>query len=208
MTSMDNLEWTKTAKHVDNASLDVGFVISDSFYYGADNDFTPEEWESSRTRITQPELPKFGDFVLGEDVGDAGELLKYYRDVLILAKEHNKQIENRSSYFWIRPLIYKRDEFAITFPWYDTYEEIRRFLESAEEHKEGQVFWDRDQCWELTAHARNGRLYIREWDPDYEEEHVSVSLDFASLRSQIEPTRNRIDNILTQLRAALGKDYW
>lgn len=205
---MDELEWTKTAKPVDHASLDVGFVISDSFYYGADNDFTLEEWESSRTKITQPKLSKFGDFVLSSDVGDVGELLNYYRDVLILAKEHKKRIENRSSYFWIRPLIYERDEFAITFPWYDTYEETKRFLESVEEKEEGQVFWDRDQCWELTAHARDGRLYLREWDPDYEEEHVSVSVDFASLRSQIKPTKNRTESILTQLRAALGRDYW
>lgn len=50
-----------------------------------------------------------------------------------------------SPYFWMRPLIFAREDSAITFPWYDTWEESARVLEALASVHEGLVFHDRDR---------------------------------------------------------------
>ena len=136
------------------------------------------------------------------------ELTEYYKDVIRLEQRHKKKIATQEEYFWMRPVIYRHDDFAVRFPWYDTYDESKHFLENLESVNDDEVFWDRDQCWELAVYAKDGRLYIREWDPDDEEDHVRINCPRDQLCGQVAFVRQRFDRIMDQLRAGLGHDYW
>ena len=206
---MNELDWLSNTNSVDDATLDIGFIVRSSFYYGDENNFTPEQWESLREPLRQPDVERFGDFVLAYNIEHrVTELIAYYKDVVRLARKHSKKLANQKSYFWMRPLIYRHDDFAVTFPWYDTYGESERFFDNLANATDGEVFWDRDQCWELTVYAKDGRLYVREWNPDDEEEHVQFNCPLDNLCGQVEAVRKRSDAIMDQLRAGLGNDYW
>ena len=206
---MDDIDWLDATTAVDAVELDIGFIIRDTFYYGEPNNFTPEDWQTLRELICQPDLDLFGSFALASNVeSKLTSLIDYYKDVVRLADKHGKNIQNQQSYFWLRPLIFRRDEFTVSFPWYDTYTESVRFLDDLACPAEGEVFWDRDQCWELSIYAQDDRLYIREWNPDDEEEHVGVNCPTDQLCGQVVGVRERFDRVMDQLRAGLGGDYW
>ena len=206
---MDDIDWLDATTPVDAVELDVGFIIRDTFYYGEPNNFTPEDWQTLREPICQPDLDLFGSFALASNVeSKLVSLIDYYKDVVRLAGKHGKNIQNQQSYFWLRPLIYRRDEFTVSFPWYDTHVESQRFLDSIASISEGEIFWDRDQGWELTVYCRNDRTYIREWNPDDNEEHVQINCPSRQLCEQVAGVRERVDRVVGQLRSHFGHDYW
>ena len=206
---MDDIDWLDATNSVDAVELDIGFIIRDTFYHGEPNNFTPEDWETLREPLCQPDIKLYGNFALASNVESKVEaLLDYYQDVIRLANKHGKNIQDQRSYFWLRPLIYRHEEFTVSFPWHDTHAESQRFLDSVAAPSDGEIFWDRDQGWELTVYGKDGRTYIREWNPDDNEEHIRINCPSRQLCEQVAGVRERVDQIIGQLRSHFDHDYW
>jgi hypothetical protein len=206
---MDDPEWVSRAKPVERAVIEIGFLISDSFYFGPENDFSPEQWKSLREPLYQPAIERHGNYVLTNALSETpSELLKHYADVIRMRDKHGKRWQMQPTYFWMRPLIFSPGAFDISFPWYDTWEETKPLLDALERPGEGEIFSDLEQGWEVAIVASGGRLLIRQEDFDSGEEQECVSLDRASLTTQIPLLRDRCDRVLSELRVELGHDYW
>ncbi len=206
---MDRPEWISRAKPVEAVSVDVGFLISENFYYGPDNGFTQEQWQKLREPLYRPQVEQYGDYLLSSELSESAvELVRYYQDVLRLVARHRKEIGQQSQYFWMRPVIFARGEFAITFPWYDTWEEATPVLDALAGSGEGLLLHDLDQGWEFHAFAEGDRLFLRQGDFDSDEEHFAIAADRAQLGGQVPAVRERVGRLMQELSAALGRDYW
>jgi hypothetical protein len=206
---VDRPEWISRAKAAANVTVDVGFLISKTFYYGPENGFSQEQWQQLREPLLQPALEQYGDFLLSAALGESvEELIQYYRDVVRISAKHRKEIRQQSPYFWIRPLIFSRGEFAISFPWYDTWEEALPVLNALVATGDGLLFDDLDQGWQLQMFAEGGHLYLRRSDFDSGEEQCIIAANRAQIAGQVPALRNRVAQQLQELTAALGRDYW
>lgn len=202
-------EWVSRARAVESAAVDVGFMISDSFYFGPENNFTPEQWKTLREPLYQPKLQCHDKYVLTEALTKRKprkELFKYYADVLRLMEKFGKP--RQPVYFWMRPLVYWAGDFKISFPWYDTWEEARPLLAALEVGRDGDVFEDLEQGWEVNIFASVGRLFLRQGNFDSKEELECVSCDRARLARQVPRLRERTEQVLSELRSHFGQDYW
>ena len=206
---MDEIDWLDATSTVDSVQLDIGFIIRDTFYYGEPNNFTPEDWQTLREPLRQPDLKLFGSFALASEVEfRVATLIDHYEDVLRLAHKHGRNIQDQQSYFWLRPLIYRSDELNVSFPWYDTLAESKRFLDSIASGGDGELFWDCDQGWELTVYGLKNRTYIRERNPENGGEHTRINFPSSQLCEQVAVVRERVDRIVRQLRLHFGHDFW
>lgn len=206
---MSRPDWISRAKPVDPVSVDVVFLVSETFYYGPENGFTAEQWETLREPLYSPKVDRYGKYVLSEALdGSADELVRYYQDVVRLAARHRKELKTDSSYFWIRPLIFARGELDITFPWYDTWAEAAPVLDALASPDDGQLFRDMDQGWDFEAFAEAERLFLRRGNSDSGEDLFIIATRRAAVMSQIPTVRGRVERLLQQLTAAMGRDYW
>jgi hypothetical protein len=204
---MELPDWIPRAKSVVALTVDVCFLISDSYYFGDENDLGQFRRPEFREPLYQPKIDRYGNVALTSSVENSvSELIAYYRDVVRLAEKHRKTVQ--AHYFWLRPLIFEQNEFAISFPWYDTQQESERFLWNLSRSEPGEIFWDADQCWELTVWADADTLYFREWDPDHEEEHAVVRCNKLMIQGQISAVQERLTSVLQRLREAIGHDFW
>jgi hypothetical protein len=206
---MDRPEWISRAKPIETVVVDVGFLISESFYFGPESDFTQEQWEQLREPLYRPKVERYGDYLLSSELREsAAELVRYYQDVLRFVANHRKETAQQSHYFWMRPLIFARGTFAITFPWYDTWQEATPVLDALAGPGEGLLFHDLDQGWEFHAFVEGDRLFLRQGDFDGGEEHFAIGVDRAQLVGQVPAVRERVGRLVQELSAALGRDYW
>ncbi len=206
---MDRPEWISRAKPVEAPTVDIGFLISDTFYYGPENDFSQEQWQRLREPLYKPNAERYGKYLLSAALEDsAAELVRYYQDVVRLIGHHGRTMEQELHYFWMRPLIFVREQVAITFPWYDTWEEAVPFLDALTRPDDGLLFEDLEQGWEVNAFAECGQLFLRQGDFDIGEEYIVVATDRAQLSGQVPAVRQRIVRLLQEMSAALGHDYW
>jgi hypothetical protein len=206
---MGESEWISRVMPVEVVIVDVGFLISESFYYGPENGFTQEQWQQLREPLYRPKVERYGDYLLSSELSDsAAELVRYYQDVLRLVARHRKEIGQQSQYFWTRPLIFARGGFAITFPWHDTWGEATPVLDALAGPGEGLLFHDLEQGWEFHAFAEGDRLFLRQGNFDSGEEHFAIATDRAKLGGQVPAVRDRVGRLVQELSAALGRDYW
>jgi hypothetical protein len=208
MTGNFDIDWIADTSPVESVSVDVGFYVSEDFYYGDQNDPIALQSGKWRKPLYKPAVKSAGPWVLISS-GDlvVSELVLYYEDVLSKVQRHRLNLLKYLHYFWMRPfLIY--DANTVTFPWYGTSTEADRLLSTIQGAVEGEVFFDCDQCWEIDMYALNRRLHIREWDPDYQEEHLRINCPLESLQRQCREMRLKTNNVLDELKTALGDDFW
>jgi hypothetical protein len=206
---MQRPEWTRRAEPAVSVNADIGFLIRESYYYGPENSFTQEQWNQLREPLYQPKVAQFHGYVLSAELAEsASELVTYYLDVVRLCARHQKDIARQKTYFWIRPLIFAGEEFAITFPWYDTWAESAPVLDALATLDDGPLYDDVDQGWEFQAFAESGILFLRQADPDSNKEHVVIATDHLALADRVQRIGPRVARVLTELTAALGRDFW
>ena len=200
-------DWKQSAILQNDVKVDIGFMASESFYFGPDNGFTPEQYEELRAPLYQPKLKRSGQFILSSEIiGNEEELIKHYQDIAMKYKEYGKDI-SKSTHFWNRPVIYN-SEFVISFPWHDKFGEGRNVLDNLTSTEDGNVYWDADQGWELEITAEEDFMYAREWDPDNEELHCQVKFDRVQVRQQATALIPNISVLIKKLSEAVGHDYW
>ena len=204
-------DWFDSAVLVENAFVEVGFVLFPDFYYGPDRHTDIAERKLVEP-LYAPNIPRSAEKLAtaNEVQGHIDELIKYYFDVVRLSKKHSKSFEQVRQYFWLRLFIKNADgRFHVSFPWYDTLSEMEGLLKSlANPPANGEVHWDRDQCWELEMDAHNEMLFVREWDPDYEEVHVTGKLPLLSLSASSHAALERAQAVIAALSNALSLDVW
>jgi hypothetical protein len=202
--------WLSRARPVEEPVLEVGFVVWEDVYYGPENGFSLEQWQTLREPLYRPALEFHHvnvDRVFTRALErSTGELARYYADVLRLAAKHGRPPERSS--FWLSPFILLPGEPAIQFSWHDTREDAERFFDALESTPEGVVYGDIEEGWDLKVLAWGGRLFVRHGDFSTGEERACFSCDREALVRQVAPLRARLNRILAELRAVLGGDYW
>ena len=206
---MDVPDWVARAKPVTGLTVEVGFLTEETFYYGPENDISPEQWAALRKPLYQPDVPRHDGYVLtGALVEAPEELVKHYADVVRLLGEHGKWSARQPHYFWLRPILFAPEPFAITFPWYDAWDEAEPVLDALEAGGEGVVFDDVEQGWEVVMFIAGGRLFIRQGNFDTGAEEACVCCEWEPVARQIPALRARCHHLLGRLRSAFGRDYW
>jgi hypothetical protein len=204
-------DWFNSATLVDDASVEIGFLLHPDFYYGPDRHTDIAERKLIEP-LCVPAFPRAAERLATtkEAENHTGELIRYYADVVRLSRKHGKSFEQIRLYFWLRLFICDPSgNFNVSFPWYDTLSEMEGLLNIlSDPPSTGEVHWDRDQCWELEMDAHGGMLYVREWDPDYEEIHVVGKLPLLSLASSSKAALDRARQIIATLTTALTEDAW
>jgi len=204
-------DWFDSATLVEDATVEVGFLLFPDFYYGPDRH--PDVVE--RKEVEPLRMPAFARSAERlatsiEAEPHVEELIRYYADVVRLGRKHGMSFNQFRQYFWLRLGIFNRDRsFHVGFPWYDALGEMEGLLTAlSKPPASGEVHWDRDQCWELEVDAHDDMLYVREWDPDYEEVHAIGKLPLLALASSSQATLIRARRIIAALSEALTEDVW
>ena len=218
-------DWSTRATPVADVRIDIAFIISEAFYFGPENNFTPEQWMQFREPLYAPQLPRHGTYLLSSEITGAkpvAELVRYYQSVLARMAHHHKDPSLQPYYFWLRPLIYVvepgvrpdpgMDEMpaSIGFPWYDTWDESTRLLDAlaAPGDKNGMLFDNVEQGWDFQAFAQAGQLFLRAGDSDSGEEHLVLVTDRTAFARQIPPLQDCVTRLLLDLSKILGQNYW
>ncbi len=202
--------WFSDAKRISSLEVEICFLLKDDFYYGPDS-----HPEVSERREVEPlprlSIPRLVPSMVrsSEATGHENELADYYRAVVRVAQSHRKTFNEIRQYFWLRLWLWNAEQKVhISFPWYDTYSEMDRFLTAVSSKSEGQVFWDADQCWELEMHVFDDELFARLRNPDDDETHALIRLPSQALLANIPPLRTRTESIIRYLSSAIGRDLW
>lgn len=203
--------WFATAKCISEPVVEVAFLLAPNFYFGPDTHPSLLERQQVES-LRLPACTRPGQRAITSTEADAHleQLVLYYSDVVRAARKHGKDFNSLRHYFWMRLSIFGADqETFIGFPWLDSLKEVGRVLELlAAPPTRGEVYWDRDQGWEIQIHVEADNFYIRESDPDAEEVHAvaKVPRQWLSARAMEELSRSR--KVVARLAAALGDDAW
>lgn len=215
-------DWTRRATRIEDVTVEIGFLVSPDFYFGPENRFTEEQWESMREPLYAPAadiyVPPPGRgcarYLLTQTLENStGELIAYYADVLRLAEKHRKKLIRQRHYFEICPILYSRNgEFELRWFYHNSWEEAALTLQGLEQRGDGLLDDSIEQGWELEVVGEGDRLFVRVTNPDAEpgeaEESECVRCDRPSLIRQIGPLRERTRRIRAALNAAFSVDYW
>lgn len=204
-------DWFESATLIEEATVEVGFLLFPDFYYGLDR--LPDIAERKEIEpLSIPAFPRSAEHLVTTSEAEpyVDELARYYTDVIRLSRKYGKPFNQVSQYFWLRLAISNPDKsFNVSFPWYDTLSEMEALLAAlSDPPTSGDIHWDRDQGWELEIDAYHDMLYIREWDPDYEEVRAIGKLPLLALASSSQATLTRARKIIASLSEALTEDAW
>ena len=206
---MTENDWTNGTTTISNFEITVAFLTSKEYFFGNENDHKHIE---DRTNFTEQLYYPFSDknfLVTTNNISEnLDELIRYYENVLTLAKKYEKKPS--PYYFWIRPVFRNLDtgKILVSFPWYDTLNEIRRLFTELKNENEGNIFFDGDQGWELVVDNFKGQLFIKESDPDYNEAYCKIMFDRQKMLKQIDSALVKTEDIVSKLTNHFGIDYW
>ncbi len=81
-------------------------------------------------------------------------------------------------------------------------------FEKLHENKDGNVFYDIDQGWELSIDRVGDDFVILEKDPDEDEVYCNIRVDGEEFLNQICSAERRVDEIINRLVNHFKIDYW
>ncbi|KQU84738.1 hypothetical protein ASC78_09580 [Variovorax sp. Root318D1] len=195
--------WFAGARPIDSLEPEIAFRLWDEFHPAPHHQPEP---------LALPEFPRASRLQARttEVIGHQAELAAYYGRVTALARQHAMKLHQVRQYFRM-DLRLDNDEADIhlSFPWYDTFSAMDHFLAAVAGNDQGMVYDDQDQGWAVEAWAFDGTLYIRQSNPDSDDEPgQAVALPRAGLQARIAPLRERTAKLMAYLAKELGPDVW
>ena len=207
---MDELnKYLSQTEFIPDLKVDVGFIISNDFYYGDENEWTAEEWKTQRQLLEKPSQELYGYHALSEAFeGNEVQLIRYYASVVQVIKDHNKIRKAGDSCFWLRPVVFHKEVNNISFPWYDTFVEALSFLDVLAKNEDGWIFDDMEQGWQVAVYAEGDKFHFiqRVWESD--EPVWLASGDRAALSAMAKQCIQRVKKQIDLLTAEVGTDFW
>jgi hypothetical protein len=196
-------DWYSTTKEVSSIEIEICFLLQT--HYG-DRELTLPAFERQ-----VPSLVRSSE-VIGREI----QLAEYYSQIIERARNCGALFNEISQYFWMRLFLWNTEAHVlVTFPWYDTYSEIKPLLDRFLAGQNGELFFDIDQGWQIEVALHEGRIYIRCGDPDEinaeGEDHESITLvNFRNdvLLPLISPLVVRTESTIRELTRLLGDDVW
>jgi hypothetical protein len=187
--------WFAHAKPIDSLEPEIAFHLQDEFRPVSGGPAEP---------LALPGFPRAERLLARtrEVMGHEAELAAYYAQVVAAARRHALTLSQVRHYFWM-DLQLDNEEAGVelSFPWYDTFATMDHFLAAIAGYDQGMIYDDQDQGWAVEVWARNGTLYIRQSDPEADDDPgVAVTLPRAGLQARIAPLRERT--------VELGADVW
>lgn len=203
-------QWFSEAKTVAAVDAELCFLLKNDFYFGPDRHMG-EDRSKFTHGLSLPKTPRAQPSMIraSELAGHEGELSSYYKQVVASAIRHKMSFNSIRHYFWVRFWLWNSEEDVhISFPWYDNYSEVKRFLDALVSIESGLVDHDIDQGWEMEVHALEGHVYIRQRDPDSEDTYVCVRVPRAGLILQAQELVDRSTQCIEALTMSFGQDVW
>ena len=203
--------WFATARPVDRLEAEICFLIQPRFYFGPDRPAVPADLQRLTVSLSPPDVPRAvpSKVRTSEAVGHEAQLLAYYEQIVRLAREHRLPFNAIRHCFWLRFWLWNEaQDIRVSFPWYDSFSEIDRFMTAVSDGRSGLLDHDLDQGWEMEVHGDGDRLFIREGDPDGDEAHLAISVPRDALVQVLTALRARAVQVIGRLSDGLGADVW
>ena len=194
--------------HLDRLSVDISFLLIDTFYTGDPNNHTQLNDPSYRQPIILPDIPRAADLLLGarEVIGSEAELIRYYQDILQHAQQIGRSCYEIRHYFWMRLWLWHPEmDIYLPFPWYDTHAPMQNLFAHI---RAGESYQDVEQDWNLSvSHEADATIIVVGSGYDAADKTgVSIANDY--LIQQINQCEQRTQSIIQALSEALGADVW
>lgn len=198
------------AKALDSLEPQICFLISKDFYYGPDRHADLSERKFVEKLIPPMLHQEFPSIVrTGEALGHEKELADYYWQIVSTARRHAKHFNQIRHYFCMRLWLSNATEkLSISFPWYDSLSEMRRFSDAIASNAEGDLYWDADQGWELNVKGTYDRLLMHQHDPDSDDTGLLVSVPRDAFLQQMTRCMEDSTSIVARLTQEMGADVW
>ncbi|WP_394537681.1 hypothetical protein PRJ39_16450 [Lysobacter enzymogenes] len=203
--------WLSQTRNVPSLEAEVCFQIHDRFYYGPDRIDDPSDLERFAETLAPPAIALIAPSMVrsAEALGHEAELAAYYRQIVRLARHHQRPFNSIRQYFWLRLWLWNPEHEAyVSFPWYDSFAEIDRVLKALVETEAGPVHDDADQGWAVRIHAQDEAVHLLQHDPDEDETHAAIRVPRAELVRQVAQLRERTQGLIARLSSELGADVW
>jgi hypothetical protein len=203
--------WCSEATRVSSLEAEICFLVQDDFYYGPDRLANLEDRQKFLEHLVPPDIPRLVPSIVrtSEALGNELKLAAYYEQIVCLARKHKLTFNSVRQYFWLRFWLWNPEQqLHISFPWYDSFSEIDRFLNNLAKAEDGLVDHDVEQGWEMEAYAHEGMLYIRQRDPDADETHLAICVPRQELVAQLGKLSGRTSKIIAHLASTVGADVW
>ncbi|MBA4719797.1 MAG: hypothetical protein H2067_01625 [Alcanivorax sp.] len=207
-----DVDWKQNPKELEAVEAEICFLLSDSFYTGDPNDISQIENEEYQENNPLPSFKREVASIVrtSEALGYEEELIFFYRQIVEKAVRYEKDFNSIRPYFWMRLWLREKDgESAISFPWYDSLNEMQRFFSALGSYDDpGKVYWDADQGWEIHVAADDKFFYIRQLDPDEGEEYENIKVPKEGLIKTVDELNQRATSIIATLAEGIGVDVW
>ncbi|MFJ9451643.1 hypothetical protein [Herbaspirillum sp. NPDC101397] len=202
--------WFSEAQSVSMLNAELCFVLKDELDFGPDRHIGSDRSKSKQS-LDLPSIPRRQPSMVctSELIGHEGELATYYKQVVRFAVHHRLSFSSIRHHFWVRFWLWNsEDDVHISFPWYDNYSEVSKFLNALLSVESGEIYYDVDQCWEMEVDAYEDDIYVRQRDPDYDETHVCIRVPRGELVMQVRQVMERSIKVIDQLSELMGEDVW
>ena len=123
--------WLSETRTVPSLRAEVCFQLQETFYYGPDRFSDISDRERLADKLTPPKIQLAVPSLVrtSEALGHERELAAYYEQIVRMARRHKRPFNSIRQYFWLRLWLWNTEHEAhISFPWYDSFSEIDRYL--------------------------------------------------------------------------------
>ncbi|WP_448570041.1 hypothetical protein [Thalassotalea ganghwensis] len=210
MNIEQEMDWINKSKNIDSLDLEVCFQLQEHFYIGDPNNLEQIQDDNYQEPLQLPAFERVVPTIArtSEAIENTDKLASYYKDVVEKSAELSKPFNEIRQYFWLRLWFWNTEEDVhISFPWYDSLSEMQQFFSWLNDNNV-EPFIDADQGWQIDAVRVGENIHIRQTDPDYDEEHVNISLPYEKFLKEALKVEKRAQHIITNLSKELGVDVW
>ena len=204
MFELDDRSWIKNSVSASVADVEVFFHLSDEFHPDP-NDLD----DAAVLPLSMPSnvLEGTSQLYSRDAVAGFSELVEHYQEVLNAARKHRQVYNEFSHHMWQR-LVISSDEGAVSFAYYDNWNEMNALFEKLKAIEDGQQHWDVEQGWEMIILRIGSRFHFREGGFDQGGEYANVSFPRDSLLASFQELETRMANLIGRLTQEFGEDYW